>query len=93
MRLADANITLNFIDNMSRAAVFVDIEKAFYTTWNTGLLSKLSKLEFSTSLFKLISCFLSYRKFYGSVEGEITPSEMQVRVLEGSVKSQTLCNM
>jgi hypothetical protein len=32
----------------------ISIEKAFDTTWHSGLLYKLSKLEFSTSLTKLI---------------------------------------
>jgi hypothetical protein len=32
MRLAD-HVTLHFKNNMSTAAVFLDIEKAFYTTW------------------------------------------------------------
>jgi hypothetical protein len=62
MRLAD-HITLNFNNKMSTAAVFLDIEKAFDTTWHSGLLFKLSKLEFSNSLIKLIWSFLSQRKF------------------------------
>jgi hypothetical protein len=44
MRLAD-HVTLNF-NNMSTAVVFLDIEKAFDTTWQPGLLYKLSKLQF-----------------------------------------------
>jgi hypothetical protein len=43
MRLAD-HVTLNF--NMTTAAVFSDIEKAFDTIWHPGLLFKLSKLTF-----------------------------------------------
>jgi hypothetical protein len=62
MRLTD-HVTLNFNNNMSTAAVFLDIEKAFDTTWHFGLLYKLSKLEFSTSLIRLIGSFLSKRKF------------------------------
>jgi hypothetical protein len=46
MRLAD-HVTLNFNNKMFTAAVFLDIEKAFDTTWHSGLLYKLSKLEFS----------------------------------------------
>jgi hypothetical protein len=61
MRLTD-HVTLNF-NNMSTAAVFLDIEKAFDTTWHNGLLYKLSKINFSASLIKLISFFLSNRKF------------------------------
>jgi hypothetical protein len=90
MRLAD-HVTLNFNNNMSTAAVFLDIEKAFDTTWHPGLLYKLSKLHFSNSLIKLIRSFLSNRKFRVSVEGEMsTPREIQARVPQGSVLSPTL---
>jgi hypothetical protein len=70
MRLVD-NVTLNLKNNMSTAAVFLDIEKAFDATWHTGFLYKLSKLDFSTSLIKLISSFLSNMKFSVSVEGNL----------------------
>jgi hypothetical protein len=36
-RLTD-HVTLNFNNKMSTAAVFLDIEKAFHTTWHSGLL-------------------------------------------------------
>jgi hypothetical protein len=49
MRLTDY-VTLNFNNNMCTAAVFFDIEEAFDTTWQSGLLCKLSRSEFSTSL-------------------------------------------
>jgi hypothetical protein len=76
---------------MSTAAVFLDIEKASDTTWHPGLLYKLSKMHFSTSLIKLISSFLSNRKFRISVEGEMsTPREIQAGVPQGSVLSPTL---
>jgi retron-type reverse transcriptase len=79
---------------MSTAAVFLDIEKAFDTTWHAGLLYKLSKLEFSTSFIKLIGSFLSQRKFRVSVEGEMsTQREMQAGVPQGSVLSPTLYNL
>jgi hypothetical protein len=39
------------------AAVFLDIEEAFDTTWHSGLLDKLSKLKFPTILIKLIGSF------------------------------------
>jgi hypothetical protein len=59
------------------AAVFLDIEKVFDTTWHSGLLYKLSKLEFSNSITKLTGSFLSERKFRVSVESEMsTPIEM-----------------
>jgi hypothetical protein len=79
---------------MSTAAVFLDIEKAFDTTWHTGLLYKLSKLQFSRSLIKLISSFRSERKFRVSVESEMsTPREMQAGVPQVSVLSPTLYNL
>jgi hypothetical protein len=79
---------------MSTAVVFLDIEKAFDTTWHYGLLYKLSKLEFSTNLIKLLGSFLSQRKFRVSVEGEMsTPRVMQAGVPQGSVLSPTLFNM
>jgi hypothetical protein len=79
---------------MSTAAVFLDIEKAFDTTWHLGLLYKLSKMHFSPSLIKLISYFLSNRKLRISVEGEIsTPREIQAGVPQGSVLSPTLYSL
>jgi hypothetical protein len=45
MRLAD-HITINVNNNMSTAAVFLDIEKAFDKTWHSGLLYNLSELAF-----------------------------------------------
>jgi hypothetical protein len=42
-------VTLNFNNKMSTAVVFLDIEKAFDTTWHTGLLYKLAKMEFSVN--------------------------------------------
>jgi hypothetical protein len=76
---------------MSTAVVFLDIEKAFDTTWHLGLLYKLSTLQFSISLIKLIGSFLSQRKFWVSFEGQIsTPKDIQVGILQGSVLSPTL---
>jgi hypothetical protein len=80
-----------FSGDMSTAAVFLDVEKAFDTTRQPGLLYKLSKLHFSISLIKLIGSFLSQRKFRVSVEGEMsTPRYMQAGVPQGSVLSPTL---
>jgi hypothetical protein len=68
MRLTE-HITLNSSNIKSMAAVFLDIAKAFDTTWHSGLLYKLSELEFSTSLTKLIASFLTDGKFKVLVEG------------------------
>jgi retron-type reverse transcriptase len=93
MRLTD-HVTLNLKNKISTAAVFLDIKKAFDVTWHPGLTYKLSKLRFSTSLIKLISSFLSQRKFRASVEGEMsTPREMKAGVPQRSVLSPTLYNL
>jgi hypothetical protein len=52
----DDYVTLHFNNNMSMAAVFLNIEIAFDTTWHSGLLHK-SELKFSTSLIKLTAPF------------------------------------
>jgi hypothetical protein len=80
MRLA-GHITLNFNNKMSTAAVFLEIEIAFDTTWHSGLLYKLSNLEISKNFTKLIGSFLLQSKFRVSVEGELsTPREIQAGV-------------
>jgi hypothetical protein len=90
MRLAD-HMTLNFNNKMSTAAVFLDIGKAFNTTWHHGLLHKLSKLQFSTSAIKLSISFLMKQKFRVSVEGKMsTPRHMQAGVPQDSILSPTL---
>jgi hypothetical protein len=87
-------MTLTFNNKMSTAAVFLDIKKAFDTTWHSGLLYKLSRFEFSTRLIQLISSFLSELKFRVSVEGKMsTPREMQAGVPQGLVLSPTLYNI
>jgi hypothetical protein len=76
---------------MSTAAVSLDIEKAFDTKWHLGLQYKLYKLIFSASLIKLISSFLSERKFRVAVEGEMTtPRDMEAGVPQGSFIFPTL---
>jgi hypothetical protein len=56
MRPVD-HVTSDFNNKMYMAAVFLDIEKAFDTTWHLGLLYELSRLKFSISLIKFISSF------------------------------------
>jgi hypothetical protein len=88
------HVTLNFNSNISTTAAFLDIEKAFVTTWQNVLQYKLSKMNFSATFIKLISVFLSNRNFSASVEGEIsTPRIMKAGVPQGSVLSPTLFNM
>jgi hypothetical protein len=61
MRLLD-HVTLNFNDNLSMAAEFLVMKKAFDTAWHSGLLYKLSELQFLTSVIQPISSFLTNGK-------------------------------
>jgi hypothetical protein len=90
MRLAD-HVTRNVNNNMSTAAVFLDIEKALDTSWHSGLLYKLSEFECSTSLIKLIPSFLTDTKFKVLVEGEFsTPRKVAAGMRQGSVLTPVL---
>jgi hypothetical protein len=80
------HITLNINNNMSMTAVFLDIEKAFDTTWHSGLLYKLSELEFSRSV--------TNSKFEVLVEVEIaTPRKIAVGVPQGTVLALILYSL
>jgi hypothetical protein len=93
MRLAD-HVTLHLNNNMSTAAVFLDIDKAFNTKWHSGLLYKLSELEFSAGVIKLISSFLTDRKFKVLVEGEFSTSRIiAAGVPQGSVVAPVLYSL
>jgi hypothetical protein len=84
MRLAD-HVTLNFNSNVSMASLFLDIENAFDTTWYSGLLYKLPKLEFS---------FLTDRKVKVLGEGEFsTPRKIAAGVPQGSVRAPVLYSL
>jgi hypothetical protein len=72
MRLTDHGPRTTNFQSVSKAAVFLDIEKASDTTWHPGLLYKLPKLHFFSSLMELISSFLSNRKFRVMVEDELS---------------------
>jgi hypothetical protein len=76
------------------AAVFVDIEKAFDTTWHRSLLYELSELYFSVSTIKLIISLLSNRTFMVTTEGEMSiPREMKAGLSQGSVLATTMYSL
>jgi len=53
------HVTLNFNIYLSTAAILLDFENAFDTTWHPGLLYKFIKLNFSVNTVRLISSFLT----------------------------------
>jgi hypothetical protein len=87
-------MTKNYGNNISRVAIFFDIEKAFDTTWHSGILYKLHKLNILTNLIYLTGSILSEWKFSASVKGKIsTPREIQARAPQGSVLSTISCSL
>jgi len=94
MHAAYGPCDLNFNNNMSTTVFFLDIEKAFDTTWHTVLLYKISKLHFSSSLFKLSSSFLSNTNFRVMIEGEFSTSrDKKEGVPQGSVLAHILYSL
>jgi hypothetical protein len=79
---------------MSTVAVFIDIEKAFDTTWHPGLLHMLSELQFPISLIKLNTSSITNRNFKISVEGELSsPRKVAAGVPQGSVLAPVLYSL
>jgi hypothetical protein len=77
-----------------RAAVLLDIEKAFDTTWHSGLLYKLSDSEFSINLIKLIASFLTERNFKFLSEGKFSAArKIAAGVAQDSVLTPVLCSL
>jgi len=72
LRLKD-HVTLHFSNSMSTTAVFLDINKAFDTTWHSILLYKLFNLQLSTSITNRINSFLSNTSFF-SIISNLTSS-------------------
>jgi hypothetical protein len=70
-----AYVTQNFNNNTLTATVSLDTEKALDTTQHFDQLYKLSELQFSTSLIRLIPSFLTVRKCKVLVEGKFLCQE------------------
>jgi hypothetical protein len=93
MRPTDRD-SLNFNNNMSTAAVFLNIGKAFDTTWHPGLQYKLTELQFPISLIKLIASFLTNRKCKVSVGGKLSLlRKVAAGVPQGSVLAPVLYSL
>jgi hypothetical protein len=74
------------------APASLDIEKTFDTIWHSGLLYKLS--DYSTTPIKLISFFLTNRKFKILVTGKFsTLLKIAAGVPQGSLFSKILYNL
>jgi hypothetical protein len=60
MRLAD-HVTSNFNSDVSTAALFFDIEKAFNATWQADFLCKFLTFKNSAGLITLINLFFEQK--------------------------------
>jgi hypothetical protein len=60
--------TRNFGEKMLTGAVFPDVDKAFDTVWNDGLLYKLTLLNFPSYIVHTISSYLRGRTFEASFQ-------------------------
>ena len=81
----------NFNNDLNTASVFLDVEKAFDRVWHEGLLYKLSKLNISLEIVKIIQSFLTDRTFTTKIEHSFsTTRHVLAGVPQGSCLSPTL---
>jgi hypothetical protein len=74
------------LTGLYRRLLFSDIDKAFDTTWQSGLLYILPELEFLASLNKITASFLTERKLKVFVEGKFSaPRKIMAGVPQGSI--------
>jgi hypothetical protein len=58
------------------AAVFLDVEKAFDTTWHTGVLYKLSELNFLSRIIEVTYSFFAVENSEVFFRANYAPTEM-----------------
>ena len=84
-------LSQNFNDNVNTASIFLDVEKAFDRVWHVGLLYKLSQLNISTEIVKIIESFLTDRTFVTKIEDSFSSTRhILAGVPQGSCLSPTL---
>ena len=87
-------ISSGFEMKQSTIATFLDISKAYDTTWHTGLVYKLIKMEVPGDLVKIINSFLAQRSFRVKMDGAYSAwRPMLAGVPQGSVLSPMLYNL
>ena len=75
-------------------ACFLDIQRAFDKVWHDGLIAKLYIQNINPSLVKLISNYITGRKFQVAVgDGLSTPRALRAGVPQGSLLSPLLYNL
>ena len=80
------DITNNFNLKKSTAALLLDVEKAFDTVWHDGLIYQLKEYNIPIYIIRIISSFLSSRKFKVKVGNDLSTSKTQAAgVPQGSI--------
>ena len=80
-----------FINKQHVVAIFFDLEKAYDTTWKSGILSDLHELGFRGRLPLFIQNFLSDRQFQVRVGTTLSDvHEQEMGVPQGSILSPAL---
>jgi hypothetical protein len=74
-------------------AVFLDVAKAFDTVWVTGLLYRLTVLNFPSYLVKTVSSYLDRRTFQTSFQSATTTYVMRTGVAQGRLLSPVLFSL
>lgn len=85
------NIQEDIMCNQTSIGLFIDLEKAFDSVWQQGLIVKLYKMGIKGSILKIINTFLRGRKLSLLVNGFKGPQRTgDVGVPQGSVLSPVL---
>lgn len=84
-------LTSNINSHICTATVFLDIEKAFDRVWHEGLLYKMTKMNISPNITKIIQSFLQNRTFSAKIDGaKSSPRSILAGVPQGSCLAPTL---
>jgi hypothetical protein len=82
------------LNKSSTGLISLDVEKAFDRVWQAGLIYKMIKYKFPINIVKIVSSFLSNRKFYVSVNNTSSKSKtMPFGCPQGACLSPTLYNI
>ena len=93
MRIVD-NITTQFTNKCSVLGLFLDAEKAYDRIWHSGLIYKLSKLNFPDYLINVIQTFLLGRTFQVKLNDSLSSIKgIRAGVPQGAVLSPLLFNI